>query len=62
MTVLPYAKQALTLKRFIQIDNEQYNSHADPCTVYVKIVYHHHLNVSNPSIIMSSVKFINEII
>ena len=30
--------------------------------VNVKIVYHHNLNVINPSIIMSTVKFINEIV
>jgi len=48
MTVLSYAKDALTLnqKRFRQIDNEQHNSHADPCTGYVQILYHHHLNVT----------------
>jgi len=36
-------KQALTLnlKGFRQIDNEQNNSHRDPCTVYVWILYHH---------------------
>jgi len=36
MTVLSQAKHALTvnLNRFRQIDNEQYNSHTDPCTVY----------------------------
>jgi len=33
MTVLSYAKHALALnqKRFRQIDNEQHNSHTDPC-------------------------------
>ena len=36
MTVLPQAKHALTLKRFRQIDNEQYDSHTDPWTAYVK--------------------------
>jgi len=48
MTVFSYAKHALTLnqKRFRQIDNEQYNSHTDSCTVYVQILYHHHLNVT----------------
>jgi len=44
MTVQSYGKNALTLnlKRFKQIDNEQYNSHTDPCTVYIRTVYHHH--------------------
>ena len=33
MTVLSYAKHAIPLnqKRFRQIDNEQHNSHTDPC-------------------------------
>jgi len=48
MTVLLWAKHALipNLKRFRLIDNEQYNSYTDPCTVQVRILYHHHLNVS----------------
>ena len=48
MTVQSYAKNALTLnlKRFKQIDNEQYNSHTDPCTVYIRTVYHHHHHVN----------------
>jgi len=48
MTVLSQAKHALTLnlKRFKQIDNEQHNSHTDPCTGYVQILHHHHLNVT----------------
>jgi len=25
---------------------EQYNFHTDPCTVYVRILYHHHLNAT----------------
>ena len=41
MTILLKAKHALTLKIFGQIDNEQYDSHTDPCTVYVRILYHH---------------------
>jgi len=47
-TVLSYAKHALALnlKRFRQIDNEQYNSHTDPCTVCVRILYHHYLNAT----------------
>ena len=36
----------LNLKRFKQIDNEHYNSHTDPCTVYIRTVYHHHHHVS----------------
>jgi len=36
---------ALNLKRFRQVDNEQYNSHTDICTVYVRILYQH-LNVT----------------
>jgi len=36
----------MNLKSFKQIDNEQYNSHTASCTVYVRILYHHHLNVS----------------
>ena len=50
MTVQSYAKNALTLnlKRFKQIDNEQYNSYTDPCTVYIRTVYHHHhVNVTH---------------
>jgi len=27
-------------------DNEQHNFHTDPCTAYVQISYHHHLNVT----------------
>jgi len=46
MTVLPQAKHAQTPKRFRQIDNEQYDSHTDPWTAYVRILYHHHLNVN----------------
>jgi len=30
--------------------------------IYVRILYHHHLNVTYPSIIMWNVKCINEII
>jgi len=30
----------------MQIDSEQYNSRTDPCTVYVRILYHLHLNVT----------------
>ena len=35
-------KHALTLnqKRFRQIDNEQYNSHTDPCAAHVRILYY----------------------
>jgi len=44
MTVLSYAKHAVPLslnqKRFRQIDNEQHDSHTDPCTGYVRILYH----------------------
>jgi len=29
---------ALNQKRFRQIDNEQHNSHTDPCTGYVRIL------------------------
>jgi len=50
MTVKSYAKNALALnpKRFKQIDNEQYNSHTDPCTVCIRTVYHHdHVNVTH---------------
>jgi len=49
MTVLSQAKHALTLnlKIFTQIDNEQYNSHTDPCTGYVRILYDHHLDVTS---------------
>jgi len=36
---------ALKQKRFRQVDNEQYKSHTDPCTVYVWISYNHHPNV-----------------
>jgi len=48
MTVLPYAKHApaLNQKRFRQIDNEQHNSHTDPCTGYVRILYHYQLSVT----------------
>jgi len=48
MTVLPCVEHALPLsqKRFRQIDNERYDSHTDPCTDYVQILYHHHLNVT----------------
>ena len=48
MTVVPYAKHALALnqKRFRQIDNDQDNSHTDPCTVYVSILYHYQLSVA----------------
>jgi len=48
MTVLSYAKDALTLnqKSLRQLGNEQHNSHTDPCTGYVQILYHHHLNVT----------------
>jgi len=28
------------------MDNEQYNSHTDPRTVYVSILYYYHLNVT----------------
>jgi len=47
MTVLSQAKHALTLnlKSFRQIDNEQYNHHADPCAIYVRILFYLHLNV-----------------
>jgi len=36
MTILSQAKYALTpnLNRFKQLDNEQYSSHTDPCTVF----------------------------
>ena len=40
---LPHlSKHALTLnqKRFRQIDNEQYNSHTDPCAAHVRILYY----------------------
>ena len=49
MTVLSYAKHALALnqKRFRQIDNEQHNSHTDPCTGYVRILYHYQLRVTS---------------
>jgi len=30
------------------MDNEQYNSHTDPCTAYIRTVYHHHqVNVTS---------------
>ena len=43
-----------------QIDNEQYDSHTNPCTVYVRISYQHQLSVAQP--VMSTVRFINEAI
>jgi len=48
MTVLSYAKHApaLNQKRFRQIDNEQHNSHTDPCTGYVRILYQYQLSVT----------------
>ena len=48
MTVLSYPKHALTLnqKRFRQIDNEQHNFHTDPCSGYVRILYHYQLSVT----------------
>jgi len=51
-------------KRFRQIDNEQYNFHTDPCTVYVTILYHHtpECNLILRLPIMPTLKFINEII
>jgi len=61
MTVLSQAKHSppqTTQKWFIEIENDQYGSHANACTVYVRISYQHQLN---PSIIVSTVKFINEI-
>jgi len=33
--VISEARTTSKLKRFRQIDNEQYNSHTGPCTVYV---------------------------
>jgi len=47
MTVLSWAKHTLILnqKSFRQIDNEQYNYHTDPCTVYIRILYNQILNV-----------------
>jgi len=49
-------------KTFRKIGNEQHTSHTDPCTGYVRILYHYQLNVTYPSIVMSTVKFINEIV
>jgi len=28
------------------MDIEEYNSHTDPSTVYVRLLYHHHLNAT----------------
>jgi len=47
MTVLSYAKHALALNQngFRQTDNEQHNSYTDPCTDYVRILYHYQFSV-----------------
>jgi len=36
--------------------NKQYNSHTEPYTVHVRILYHHHLNVAYPAIIIMSIR------
>jgi len=50
--------------RFRQTDIDHYNYHTNPCTVYVRILYHHHLIVINSFDyhVDYQIKFINEMI